>query len=178
MNADDLSLLYKILLLTLVDLGLGVFVLKHIPRVRFGPLKLALVAAAALFWGIFATILRWSFWESYYRYFAPDWTLWAAPLAALFYAAVALVLAWLAARLPGNPGLNFCLLGGLESVPEHLWGIYGAGILRVPILQGINPSLLLVFAFFEYVLYWSVVLVIAHWLRWIWDSRAKVSKAV
>ncbi len=63
MNLDDLSMLYKTVPFALVDLGLGVFVLRRMPRVRFGQLKMALVAAGAIFWGIFATALRWSFWE-------------------------------------------------------------------------------------------------------------------
>ncbi len=45
---------------------------------------------------------------------------WTAPSAALVYAIVAFALARLAEHLPGNPKLSFCLLGGLELVPESV----------------------------------------------------------
>jgi hypothetical protein len=69
--------------------------------------------------------------------------------------------------------VNFCLLGGVESVLEHLVGIYGLGILdKVPLLRGVSSASALVFAFFEYIFYWGVVLGIAvllgrgwQWLR-------------
>jgi hypothetical protein len=121
--------------------------------------------------GIFATACLRGFWDLYYRYFYPGWVRWLAPLDALLYGAIALALWWLALHLPGNPVVNFALLGGLESVLEHLLGIYGLGILdKVPILQGVSPASALVFAFFEYIFYWSVVLGIAGLLGrgWQW----------
>lgn len=76
---------------------------------------------------------------------------------AVLYGAIGLALWWLALRLQGNPVLNFCLLGGLEAIPEHLWVIFGLRILeRVPMLQGVSPTSVLVFAIPEYVLYWGL----------------------
>lgn len=175
MIADDITLLQKTLVIAFLDLSLLLFLAWRIRPARFRQLTWALVGAAALFWGIFATILLWGFWDWYYSYFYPAWTRWLAPMEApLLYGAVGLALRWLAMRLPGNPVVNFCLLGGLESIPEHVWGIYGLKILdKVPVLQHTSPTSIFVFAVFEYILYWSIVLGIAALLRnsWQWWSR-------
>jgi len=137
---------------------------------RFRQLNWALTGTSTILWGVFATACLWGFWDLYYRYFYPGWVRWLAPLDALLYGAIALALWWLALRLPGNSVVNFCLLGGLESVLEHLVGIYGLGILeKVPIFQGVCPAPALVFAFFEYIFYWSVVLGIAVLLEYGWQ---------
>jgi hypothetical protein len=182
MATADITVLQKALVLAFIDLGLVLFLVWRIQPARFRQITWALAGASAIFWGIFATILLWGFWDWYYSYFYPDWSRWLAPLATpLLYAAVGLALRWLAIRLPGNPVVNFCLLGGLESIPEHVWGIYRLGILdRVPLLQGISPISIFIFAVFEYILYWSIVLGIAILLRhgwegWkhLWQRRAK-----
>lgn len=64
-------------------------------------------------------------------------------------------------RLPwlASPVLWFCLWGGLEAVPEHLLGLYAFKILeKSPILQGMHPLSLLVFAIPEYMVYWGIVM--------------------
>lgn len=65
---------------------------------------------------------------------------------------------WLALHLPGPTVLWFVLLGGVEGLLEHVLGIHGLRILeRVPWLQGLTPLPVLMFSFFEYVLYWTLV---------------------
>jgi len=154
-----------------IDIGLVLLLALCMKPARFRQLSWALTGTSAVLWGIFAIACLRGFWDLYYRYFYPGWMRWLAPLDTLLYGAIALALWWLALRLPGNPVVNFALLGGLESVLEHLLGIYGLGILdKVPILQGVNPASALVFAFFEYIFYWSVVLGIAGLLGrgWQW----------
>jgi hypothetical protein len=120
-------------------------------------------AASALFWGVVAMIAIVRFWELYYGYFYPRWIRWLAPLDVLLYGAIGLGLWWLAVRLPGPAVLGFVLLGGVEGVAEHVVGIYGLRILdRVPWLHGLARLPILVFSFFEYVLYWTLV----AWLVW------------
>ena len=127
------------------------------------------MGSSAVLWGIFAAAVLWGFWDIYYRYFFPGWMRWFPPFMAMLYGAIGLALWWLALRLPGNPVLNFCLLGGLEAIPEHLWGIYGLRILeRVPMLQGLSPTSVLVFAIPEYVLYWGVILGVATLFHGVW----------
>jgi hypothetical protein len=114
--------------------------------------------AAALFWGALAIFAVFSFWDLYYRHFYPTWMRWLTPLDVLLYSAIGLGLWVLAVRVGRQPVLAFVLLGGVEGIAEHLFGIYILRILdRVPLLQGLDPLPVLVFSFFEYVLYWALV---------------------
>jgi hypothetical protein len=118
--------------------------------------------AGGLFWGILAAVMVSVAWESYYSEFVPSWYRFAAPTGAvLLYSMLGIALRWVAIRLPGNPVAWFCLLGGLESVPEHAVGIYRFHILELPILQGSSAVSIFIFAYFEYVIYWSIALVMA-----------------
>jgi hypothetical protein len=114
--------------------------------------------ASALFWGIVAIIAIFGFWDLYYSYFYPSWIRWLVPLDLLLYGAIGLGIWWLALRLPGPAVMWFALLGGVEGILEHVLGIYGLRILeRVPWLQGLAPLPILIFSFFEYALYWTLV---------------------
>lgn len=119
--------------------------------------------ASAVFWGIVAVFAVRRFWELYYVYFYPRWIRWLVPLDLVLYGAIGFGLWWLALRLPGPVVLSFVLLGGIEGVVEHVVGILGLRILdRVPWLHGLAPLPILIFSFFEYVLYWTLV----AWLAW------------
>jgi hypothetical protein len=153
----------------LIDVGFVLLLALCLKPARFRQLAWALTGTSAVLWGVLATACLWGFWDLYYRYFYPGWMRWLAPLDALLYGAIALALWWLALRLPGNPVVTFCLLGGVESVLEHLLGIYGLRVLdKVPVFQGVSPASALAFAFFEYVFYWGVVLGIAALLGRVW----------
>jgi len=118
---------------------------------------LSLTVASALFWGVCATAAIIFAWDFYYRYIYPAWSRWLAPLDALFYGLVGLGMWWLALRLPGSPVVWFVILGGLEGVAEHVFGIYALHILdKVPWLSGVPPLPLIAFSFFEYTVYWSL----------------------
>jgi hypothetical protein len=144
---------------------LSVLVARLLPRERFRLLGFEIVLAGGLFWGALATALVLSMWDSYYTFFAQDWQRLLAPLSAILYAGIALLLWWLTRRLPGPPALVFVVLGGLESLVEHPLAIWGMDLFeRVPMLAGVEPAPVLVFAFFEYVIYWGLTLVLAHLL--------------
>jgi hypothetical protein len=117
---------------------------------------------SGFFWLIFSIGLTIFYWKSYYEYFVPRSLLWLRPLTFVIYFLVALGIRWIALHLPGHSSLTFCLLGGLESIPEHALGIYRMHILEVPILQGIAPTRFL-FAF-EYDLLGDCP-VLAAWLE-------------
>jgi hypothetical protein len=122
------------------------------------------VGAAAVFWGLAATLAMIAFWELYYVYIFPSWARWLAPFDALLYGIIALLMWWLASQLPGIAVLWFVILGGVEGILEHALGVYGLHILdKVPWLEGISPFPVVVFSFFEYVFYWSLV----AWLAYI-----------
>lgn len=140
---------------------------------RFRELRWLLAIAAALFWGVFGLTLVQIFWESYYRFFYPTDFNPAIFLALIcgLYGAFALLFHWLALRLPGNPLLTFCLLTGVESLLEHLWGFYGLKVLEVPMLRAASPISILAFAFPEYIFYWCVIISLAAlmhggWRQW------------
>jgi hypothetical protein len=159
----------------LFDIVLIAALLWRLKSTRLRALGRPIAIAAGLFWGVFATWLLFMFWDDYYRFFFPVWAPWVAPLDSLFYAAVGVLLWWLACKLPGNPVLNFLLLGALESIPEHLYGIYGLHILDVPMFRGVTPLPVFVYALFEYIVYWGAVLVLAALIQWGWERRKVIS---
>lgn len=118
--------------------------------------------ASALFWGLLAALLISYAWSFYYSLFAPAWYRFAAPLGAIvIYAALGITFKWAALHLPGNPVIWFCLLGGLESIPEHAIAIYRYDILKIPLLQNSSAAAIFIFAFFEYIVYWGMALALA-----------------
>jgi hypothetical protein len=161
----------------LIGVGLVLFLARRIPPARFRQLHGPIVLAAAVFWVSYGLLLFDLAWESYYAKFLPDpadRSLARSLLELLVYPPIGLLLWWLALRLPGNPTVNFCLLGGLQSVPEHLWGIYGLAMLEhVPFLQEASPVSVLAFAVPEYILYWGSVLSLALLLQGGWQRYRK-----
>jgi hypothetical protein len=149
--------------IALVDVAFIAFLTWRIKPSRFRELKWTLAVTAAVFWSAFGIVLVSVFWNTYYRYFFPGWLRSGGILLFVpaLYGSFALAFHWLALRAPGNPILNFCLLGGLESLIEHLWGIYGLKILEIPLIQQASPASILAFAFPEYIFYWCIVIGIA-----------------
>ena len=162
------------LVTVLVDVGLVLFLARRIRPDCYRRLHWAVVLAAAVFWVSYGLLLFALTWESYYAKFLPDpvdRSLARSLLELLIYPPIGLLLWWLALRLPGSPVVNFCLLGGLQALPEHLWGIYGLDMLeRVPFLQEASPASVLAFAVPEYVLYWGSVLSLALLLQSGWQG--------
>ncbi len=117
--------------------------------------------AAALFWGSLTLIFVLIGWDLYYSHFTPHYFRYLAPLASIFiYPLWSLAFRWIAFRLPANPIVSFCILGGLQSFYEHAVAIYRLNLLEVPLLEGTTPVAIFIFAFFEYVVYWGIVVLI------------------
>ncbi len=165
-------------LATALDVILIALLTWRIDNSHIRSLRWTLVLTAAVFWSVFGIVLVQVFWDSYYRYFYPGWLHGAALLlfVPLCFGGLALLFHWLALRLPGNPILSFCLLGGVESVLEHLWGIYVLRIFDVPMLQGVSPVPVLVFAFPEYVFYWCIVIALAALTQSFWRRVFRSSR--
>ena len=157
----------------MIDVGLILFLARRIQAPFFRRLRWPIVLATGVFWISYGLVLFALTWESFYAKFLPDpsnRSLARSMIELLPYPIIALVLWWLAERLPGNPTVNFCLLGGVQSVPEHLWGIYRLGMLdKVPFLQEASAASVLVFAVFEYILYWGSILWIAMLIFSAWE---------
>lgn len=116
-----------------------------------------LTLASGLFWGVLAILALWLGWEIYYQYLYPAWMRPLAALDIILYGLIGLGMWALAVRLPGSALLWFILFGAVEGVLEHILGIYGMHILdKVPWLQGLPAGPLLIFSFFEYIVYWEL----------------------
>ena len=156
----------------LIDAAFVLLLIWRIKPRRFRALKWPLAGTAAIFWSIFGIVLVRMFWETYYQHFYPGWFRSGGILlfVPILFGALALAFQWLALKIPGNPIINFCLLVGLESLLEHLVGIYAFKILEIPMLQAASPASIFAFSFPEYVFYWCIVISIAVLLQngWRW----------
>ena len=172
---------WSALVTALIDVGLVLFLARRAGRSRFRQLHWPVVLASGVFWMSLGLFFFGTTWASYYARFLPDpanRSLSRFLFELLLYPALGLAMWWLAARLPGNPAVTFCLLGGLEALPEHLWGVYRLGMLeKVPFLREASPLAVLTFSVPEYVLYWGSVLAMALPVerigQWCWQRRAE-----
>jgi hypothetical protein len=118
------------------------------------------------------------FWEPVYHYVFPAWARWLIPPAyGLFFALVALLFWWLSFHLPGQPVLNFCILGGSWGTLTHSWAV-SRGILDKPrMLRGVSPMAAAVMPFFEFMFHWCVIVAVASAIRrWSGQSQAEGGK--
>jgi hypothetical protein len=98
------------------------------------------------------------YWDLYYCYFYPAWIRPLAPLNFIIYASLGLGLWWITSHQSLAVVWIFTFLGGLHGIVEHAFAIYGLRILeKVPWLRDLRPLPVLVFSFFEYAFYWSLV---------------------
>jgi len=144
----------------LIDAGLMFLILRMVRPERFFQIRVPVIVAAGVFWGILGVLVVRSFWVVYYQYFYPrwmgDWGIFAfgpgigVVLAVLFY--------WIVARFRSHPIPVFFTLVGIEAFLEHLLGIYNFRIMDILMFQGVSPLSVLVFSVPEYVCYWCVIL--------------------
>ncbi len=176
-EATSATLWLSALAFLMLDLFFYWIINRQIDRTRFRKLRWYLVLGAALFWGAFAIFLLQAFWESYYAHFYPSWFRGVGILvsAPVIYGFCALAFHWLSQRIPGNPILIFLLLGAVESILEHLWGIIRLRILEVPMFEDAATLDILAVAVPEYIFYWCLVILIASilqkFLDWIRKTR-------
>ncbi len=139
------------------------------PKSAYSRAGIPAVIASAGFWFAASLIAAIYFWEIYYQYIFPGWLRILLPFNLILYGAIGYLLWFIAVRLPFHPAVGFAILGGLEGVGEHILGVYALGILRrVPWLSDLDPGPVLVFSFFEYVLYWTIVLWLAYLISRFW----------
>lgn len=125
------------------------------------------IAAALVWFGIWSWAIG-NFWETVYSYVFPPWAqTWVPWIAFVAAGIVALGLWTLSLRIKWKPVLVYCLLGGLLGSLTHIWAVYRGVVTKPPMLQGASPFSAVAFAFFEYILYWCVILTLALILDWI-----------
>ncbi len=144
--------------LALLDAGLVTIVYRKVSIIQFRRLPWAVLITTFIFWAILWTGVLWLAWDWFYGFIFPTWLRAAAPLLGLVYAPIGLLMWGIAAR-NRTPVVTFCLLGGVEGILSHTWAIFGLDLLqKIPLLGNSTPLPVLVFAFFEKVLYWSFIL--------------------
>jgi hypothetical protein len=141
---------------------------------QFRRMRWILVGVSGVFFLlVWITVLWWG-WDWFYSYIFPPWARYLLPLVfAISYSLLSLGMHWLSLKLPGNPAVSWCILGGVEGLLSHLYAIYGLGAAtRPPIMQGTDPFAVLIFAVFEKAFYWSLILLVG---RLIW-GKMHISK--
>jgi hypothetical protein len=145
---------------------------------RFRAIRHLLPVTAGAFWfllwlGLAAVV----FWHAVYAYVFPTWSRWLLPPAqALLTGAVAALAVWVAERFARYRVIPFCLVGGLWGSLSHVWAVYRGVMSKPPMLRGASPVAAVIFAFFEFTLYFGVVVVIALAARLGWSRLAGVNR--
>jgi hypothetical protein len=160
------------LIVALVDAAWMALLARRVKAGVFPGLKRWLVLVAALFWaGLWWWVLT-NFWDIVYGYFFPaELRGWLPLLYGLLFAAIAWLL-WLIAVRTRFPVAVFCLLGALTGALTHLWAVYRGILIHPPMLQGLNPFPVLLFATAEFGFYWCLILSLASLLKG-WSVRIK-----
>ncbi len=146
-----------------VDVVLAILARRFISRTYFKHLRFTLAGLAAVFFFlVWASAMAWA-WEWFYSHIFPDWARYTLPLVfCVGYGLLASGMAWLCLRLPGDPAVTWIVLGGVEGLLSHLYAIYGLGAAsKPPIMQDVNPAVVLIFAIFEKAFYWEVILLVS-----------------
>jgi hypothetical protein len=162
------ALVWKcISVLVVLDAALILVARRTVRREQFGQMRWLLVFTGGVFFLlVWTSAMLWA-WDWFYSYIFPGWGRYLLPLIFwIVYTLFALAMVWLSLKLPGNPAVTWCLLGGVEGLLSHLYAIYGLGaVSKPPIMQGTDPFVVLIFAFFEITFYWSLILLAC---RLIW----------
>ncbi len=154
------------LVVATVDILLILMIGRFIPTGWFHRLPRWIVLFSFLFFtAVWSSVLTWG-WDWFYSYIFPAWVRNTGLAWGTIYGAMGLGMwwlsVWLCRRLPGHPAVNFCLLGGLEGFLTHLWAIYGLGAAsKPPIMHGVDPFSVLIFAVFEKAFYWTLILLLS-----------------
>lgn len=153
---------WSTLVVALIDFGFVFLLARRVTPARFRELRWPLFVGMLIVWVPIWMVLFPSFWDSVYRLVMPPWARWAYQFFGVIFPAIGLAFWWLALRIPGHALVNFALLGGLLGFATHLWAMYGACMHeKVPLLRGVSPISMIIFAFFEYMFYWCVALLLA-----------------
>jgi hypothetical protein len=162
------------LVLAGIDAILLPFVAWGIKPDTFRRFRWALVIIAGFFWGLLWDWVLANFWESVYVYVFPAWARWMIPpLYGLLFAGVSLSLWWLALKFGGNPVVNFCLMGGLWGMLTHILAVFLGIVDKPPVLQGAAPEAAVIVAIFEFMVYWSVILIASALVHRGWRKVRK-----
>ncbi|NUM45197.1 MAG: hypothetical protein HUU38_10865 [Anaerolineales bacterium] len=157
----------------LVDSVVAWLLIPRITQPLFLKLRNEIVLASVAFWGgLWGSVMASDFiWESCYQYVFSPAARWYWPLMeALLNGGVAWLFWWLALKISDRPVFNFLILGGLVSLPGHLWAMFARGIMDTPLLKNVSMESALTFGIFEFIFYWTLILsgaVLIHKIRFL-----------
>jgi hypothetical protein len=146
---------------------------RTIRREQFEHMRWLLVIAGGIFFLlVWTSVMLWA-WDWFYSYIFPAWGRYLLPpIFWIWYTLIALVMVWLSLKMPGNPAVTWCILGGVEGLLSHLYAIFGLGAAsKPPIMQGTDPFAVLIFAVFEKAFYWSLILLACGFIWRIMKRR-------
>lgn len=147
-------------ILLVIDISLTWIASRLINREQFRSMSRLLAITSGLFYlVVWVTVLWWG-WDWFYSYIFPEAARYILPFVFwIGYTLLGFGMSWLCLKLPGNPALTWCVLGGLEGLLSHIYAIYGLGAAsKPPIMQGSDPWAVLIFAIFEKAFYWGFIL--------------------
>jgi len=140
------------------------------PPVLFNMKWKLIIVMAIFFCLLFGSIMSIVFWDSVYSYVFPSWMRWIIPPAyGILFSLAGLFYWWLAFKLPANPVINFCILGGTWGFLTHVLAIQRGILEKPPMLQGASSISALTIATFEFIFYWSICLEITFLIEYLWS---------
>jgi hypothetical protein len=162
-------------IVAVLDVILVLLARRLVGRQQFHEMRWVLVIVSGVFFLLVWIFVLWWGWDWFYSYIFPGWARYLLPpIFCIAYTLLALGMSWLSLKLPGNPAVTWCILGGFEGLLSHIYAIYGLGAAsKPPIMQGTDPLVVLIFAVFEIAFYWSLILLTSR-LMWQWLIKSKL----
>lgn len=148
-------------IVALLDFAAAWILIPRVPLALFHKLRTEIIVVSALFWGVLWGIVMSSdfVWATCYQFVFSNFARWYwPPIIAILYGGIGWFFWWLAIKISNQPVLNFLLLGGLVSLPGHLWAMLGRGLMETPLLENVSKESALMFGIFEFIFYWSFIL--------------------
>lgn len=145
--------------LALLDAVLLSLLAHRVAAATFRDLQRTVLTLTAIFWFcLWLGVASIVYWDRVYSYVFPAWSRWLLPAAqAVLTTGVAALAFALAQRLPGRAVVVYCLLGGVWGSVSHVWAVFRGIVDRVPMLRGASPVAAVAIAFFEFTLYFCVI---------------------
>ena len=159
-------------ILLVLDVVLTLQARRFIRREQFQQLRWLLpIVSGVFFLLVWIAVMLWG-WDWFYSYIFPSWAHYLLPpIFFIGYTLVGAGMVWLCLKLPGNPAVTWCILGGVEGLLSHVYAIYVLGAAsKPPIMHGTDPFAVLIFAIFEKAFYWSLLLLTSK-LIWLAYKR-------
>jgi hypothetical protein len=168
-HITSMLLLKSGLAFALLDILLLTILLLTIKTPVFIKLKKALPVVTALALGAIWAWAMSSFWLSVYGYLFPAWSRWLLPFAqAILTGTIAWLAAGWAVRVAGPSVLTYCLIGGFWGIFGHVLALVLGIASKPPVLQGAAPGAIIFIALFEFIFYWSVIVLLSFFGYLVW----------